>query len=350
MKHSILRSAGVTALCATLMCLSVSCRKDLCYDHFRKASVSLDWELVWERDYGHHHEAGWDDSYHGFSYGSLSPAMPEGVTMLTYGQDPMPTETFMGVEGADVNIGEGGTHSMLLYNNDTEYIVLSDVASLPVARATTTSRSRSSLKNLQSMHPDERSVNPPDVLFAAFVDGVPEIGVHEKEAISAKMQPLVYTYVIRYEFEHGAEHVALARGALAGMAEAVYLRDGVTSEECATLLYDCSMTSYGAVATVRSFGVPGFPDEYYGRTPRSRSDRVYSLNLEVRLTNGTIKEFLFDVSDQIASQPRGGVITVGEIRVEDSENQVTGDFDVTVDDWGDAEDVDLSVGVEFQDK
>lgn len=349
MRRFALKSGALLLVVAQTLLFS-SCRKDLCYDHFRTASVALDWEMAWERDYGYHHEANWVEAYHGFTYNSLMPTMPEGVTMLTYGSEPAPMESFIGVKGDDINIGESGEHSILFYNNDTEYIVLSDVASLPTARATTTSRSRSSLATLQSMHPNERSVNPPDVLFAAFVDKFPEIGVHEKAPLPVRMQPLVYTYVIRYEFEHGIEHVALARGALAGMAEAVYLRDGATSEECATLLYDCTMTAYGAVATVRSFGVPGFPDEYYGRTSKSRSERMYSLNLEVRLTNGTTKEFLFDVSDQMVSQPRGGVITVKNIRIEDQDNQVTGDFNVSVDDWGEAEDVDLTVGVEIPNK
>ena len=124
----------------------------------------------------------------------------------------------------------------------------------------------------------------------------------------------------------------------------MYLRDGVTSEESATLLYDCVMTDYGAMAKVRSFGIPGFPDEYYGRAPRTGNGHIYTLNLEVRLTNGNIKELTFDVTPQLERQPRGGVITVRGIRVEDSENQSDSGFDVTVEDWGEHEDIDLPVG------
>lgn len=321
-----------------------SCRKDLCFNHFRNAAVAIEWEFEWERDYGACHAAVWDATLHGFGYDDLRPGRPESVTLLTYAfGGTEPSVSFLPVKGGDVNLGEAGEHSLLFYNNDTEYIVISDIASLPSARATATGRSRSSLGLIRQIHPDERTINPPDVLFASYIDLLPEIGIHESAPLPVRMQPLVYTYVVRYEFEHGLEHVALVRGALAGMADAVYLRNGVSSERQATILYDCSLTDYGAVAAVRSFGVPGFPDEYYGRASGSRTG-VYTLNLEVRLTNGATKEFTFDVSDQMAGQPRGGVIRVGGIRVEDSENLGGSGFDVTVDDWGEHEDITLPIG------
>ena len=174
---------------------------------------------------------------------------------------------------------------------------------------------------------------------------MPDIDLHASKPLPVKMQPLVYTYVVRYEFEHGIEHVALARGALSGMAESVYLRNGVTSEETTIILYDCDIKSYGCEAHVRSFGVPGFPDEYYGRSEMSRADLPYTLNLEVRLTNGKIYEFNYDIADQIARQPRGGVIRITGIRIEDDQNLSESGFDVNVDDWGDYVDVDLPVGI-----
>ncbi len=321
-----------------------SCRKEICFDHYRSVGVGFSWELAWERDYGMSHIQNWDDANHGFSYASLNPGLPEGVTMLTYGASPEPGKIFLPSEGStNVNIGEAGEHSLLFYNNDTEYIVFSDMATLPSARASTTTRTRASLQEIKKLHPNERSINPPDVLFASFVDNLPEIGIHEERPLSVRMQPLVYTYVVRYEFEHGSEHVALARGAIAGMAESVYLRTGATSEESATLLYDCDLAPYGAVAKVRSFGIPGFPDSYYGRSDNTRTN-IYTLNLEVKLTNGSIKEFNFDITEQLANQPRGGVITVKGIRVEDNENLNDSGFDVNVDDWGEYEDIDLPVG------
>ena len=333
----------ILAICAAGVMVAgmTSCRKELCYNHFRTAAVALDWEQEWERDYGMSHATTWDLDLHGFDYGTLRPDIPEGVTMITYTDDDSPRETYMDTKGADINLGEPGEHTLLFYNNDTEYIVFSDMASLAEARAYTTSRSRATLATLEAMYPTVRSTNPPDILYASYESQLPAIGLHESTPLPVTMQPLVYTYVIRYEFEYGIQHVALARGALAGMAESVYLRNGVTSEESSIILYDCDIKPYGCEAHVRTFGVPGFPDEFYGRSEVSRADRPYTLNLEVRLQNGKSFEFNYDIADQILSQPRGGIIRISGIRIEDEQSFSDSGFDVEVSDWGEHEDIDL---------
>ncbi|MDE6810786.1 MAG: DUF5119 domain-containing protein, partial [Muribaculaceae bacterium] len=150
-------------------------------------------------------------------------------------------------------------------------------------------------------------------------------------------------YIIKYEFEYGNEHIALARGALGGMAESVYLLNGRTSDESAVILFDCDIKDYGCEAHVRSFGVPGFPDKYFGRVADTSVDGPYTLNLEVRLKNGKYVEFNIDVRDQIAKQPRGGVIKVSGLRIEDEDSFTNTGFNVAVDNWGDRVDIDLPV-------
>ena len=131
--------------------------------------------------------------------------------------------------------------------------------------------------------------------------------------------------------------MALARGALAGMAENIYLQDGHTDEAAATVLYDCTLQSYGAEAQVPTVGVPDYPGEGYGRAAR-----VYTLNLEVRLNNGKMLTYEFDVTAQVEAQPRGGVIQVDGIEVSDEDGQAgSGGFDVDVEGWGDYVDIPL---------
>ncbi|WP_290382039.1 DUF5119 domain-containing protein [uncultured Muribaculum sp.] len=334
--HNTLLAASALIVAAS----TSSCRKDLCYNHFPEAGVTLSYENEWERDYGMGWLSGWDADLYGSTYDNLRPGNPEGVTMVAYHPDGI-TEFYMSTAGGNVSFG-ASVHSLLFYNNDTQYIILNDMASLPSARATSTSRSRATLGEL---HAGERTINPPDVLYAAYSPEVPELKMHENVPLPVRLQPLVYTYVIRYEFDYGQQHVALARGAVAGMAESVYMRDGVTSDEAATILYDCTLTPYGARAEVASFGVPGFPDEYYGRDESSRRDtpRPYTLNLEVKLTNGTLKSFTFDITDQMQRQPRGGVIVVKDIRIEDDENLSDSGFDVDLEDWGLLEDIIIPV-------
>lgn len=326
-----------------VMSALTSCRDELCYNHFRSVNVSLSWEHEWERDYGMNHSANWDASLHGYEYDHLRPGKPEWVNLIRFTPDGASYENFLQYEGGSVNVDKGSGQSFILYNGDTEYIVLSNIVSPPEARASATGRSRASLAYLAEIHPSGRTTNPPDVLFSAYVPEVPEVEKHENLPMSVKMQPLVYTYVVRYEFEYGHDHIALARGALGGMAESVYLLDGRSSDESSIILYDCDLKDYGCEAHVHSFGIPGFPDEYYGRAVSSTPARPYTLNLEVRLKNGNYVEFNYDITDQIASQPRGGVIKVSGLRIEDEVSSSSTGFDVDVDGWGERVDIELPV-------
>ena len=127
----------------------------------------------------------------------------------------------------------------------------------------------------------------------------------------------------------------MARGALAGMAKGVNLSNGRTSPEEATVLYDATVTDFGAQALVKSFGVPDYPNPDYSRTPRQ-----YGLNLEVRLKDGSYQQFDFDVTEQVEKQPHGGVIVVKGIVIEEPKAS-GGGFDVGVSDWGDVVDIPL---------
>ncbi len=341
-------SYKIMALLLALMPILASCRQELCYDHYPAVDLTFSWEQEWERDYGHHHIDNWDPTYYGHAYDALRPATPEWVNLLTYYPDGHSNERFMSPDGLRFTVEEGKECSMLLYNGDTEYIVLKDVASLNDARASATSRSRSrsSLEIMYQKHVNARTTNSPDILYSAYIDNVPAVRNHELKVMPVKMQPLVYSYVIIYEFEYGIEHVALARGAIGGMAESVYLRTGVTSKETSIILFDCELKSHSCQATVRSFGIPDFPDEYYGRTQSEpKEDQPYSLNLEVMLRNGKTLEFDFDITDQMKKQPRGGVIKVSGLRIEDSQNQSGSGFDVDVSDWDNSgEVIDLPLG------
>lgn len=326
-------------------CLT-SCRDELCYNHFPSLDISLSWEHEWERDYGMSHAANWDPSFYGFEYESLRPGKPEWVNFIRFSADGSHSETYLSEDKGKLTIDQEEGQSLLLYNGDTEYIVIEDIASLSDARATPTTRTRGgSISYVMAQHPGLSTTNPPDILYSAFKENIPKMATHQVIDFPIKLQPLVFTYLIRYEFEYGLRHVRQARGALGGMALSVYLRDGHTSDDATIVLYDCQLTPYGCEAYVRSFGVPGFPDEYYGRGPDEASDRPYTLNLEILLTNGRTLEFNFDVADQLARQPKGGVITVGGIRVEDEQNvsSESGAFDVDLSGWGNI-DVDLPVG------
>ena len=243
------------------------------------------------------------------------------------------TEQHLPAEGGELPMSEG-TKNILLYNDDTQYIVFGDLDSWATASATTRTRTRSTY-SLE--HGDELTVNAPDILYGTWLDSYEAVRTSEPVDLPATLRPLVYTYLIRCEFDSGLEYVALARGALSGMAGSVYLQDGRTGDEPVTVLYDCDLTAFGTEAAVTSFGVPGFPGDHYVQ----RSDQRYGLNLEVRLHNGKIKTFEFDVTDQLAQQPRGGVITVSGLEISEQEAGGGAGFDAEVEGWGEFKDIEL---------
>lgn len=329
-------------VCALLVASLISCdHKELCYDHEPHAlkyhvTVNASYEQQWQYTYGDSPDwkSAWPENLT-FSYENLCPAIPEGLRVLSFGENDKQEMKNMPAAGGIISFTEG-TYSLLFYNNDTEYIVFDNTDSFATAKATTRTKTRSTyFGNSYSGTKNEKTVSAPDMLYGNYIENyTPEKDVVARE-MDVVMHPLVFTYVIQYEFDYGLQHVALARGALAGMAESVYLNSGQTSSDIATILYDCTIVEYGAQAVVNSFGIPDYPNGNYTRA----GDR-YSLNLEVCLKNGVIKSFDFDVTDQVAEQPHGGIITVTGLKISDEESkQGSSGFDVDLNDWGEFEDI-----------
>lgn len=340
------RVKTVAPICAVLLMASSCVHKDLCFDHLDHASryatdVAFTYELSWEQPWENSTDwqSGWDALGLGFSYNSLCPKVPEGIRLTSFNSPGMRSDNNLEPYGEEIYLSPG-VNSLLFYNNDTEYIVFNDLDSYDNASAGTRARSRSTytgnpLYGRGGSRADETTVNAPDVLFGHYIESYTQERVAQPQQLAVEMRPLVFTYVVRYHFAHGYNYVALARGAMSGMAESVYLSNGHTSKKPVTVLFDCTLEQWGVLATVRSFGIPDYPNFEY-----SRGDGSFALNLEVRLKNGKILNYYFDVTDQLLKQPHGGVITVDGIQVSDEDGGGSGGaFDVTVDGWGEFQDV-----------
>lgn len=338
---------------ASLLALTSCDHKELCFDHDQHVpryatNVVIDYALDWEQPYDGltDWQGRWDELGTGFGYDVLRPQVPEGVRMKAYNAGGTRIETNLPATGDEVYLPPGD-NSLLFYNNDTEFIVFNDLGSYEEASATTRSRYRSSYTGNPFYRPLRRpastegsktgeiTVAAPDVLFGHYIDRYVQNSGMSAQQLDITMHPLVFTYVVRYLFDEGFEYVALARGALAGMAGSVYLHNGRTSDQAVTVLYDCTLQPWGVEAEVHSFGIPDFPNPSY-----SRGDGDFALSLEVRLTNGKILDFNFNVTEQMLDQPHGGVITVSGIKVDKDTGSTGGSgFDVDVDGWGEFEDV-----------
>lgn len=341
MKHDVVHKAVRTAVGVAAVFALMSCdHKELCFDHGAhspsvKVSVLTDWEREWERTYDYDWKTNWNSAW-GYTYDELRPSARSGIRATVYREGEYPSENNLPAEGGMLPLREGKS-ALLFYNNDTEYIVFSDLGKVASARATTRTLARGGFK---AMHVGERTVDQPDQLYGHYIESYTAIPGLEVVTLPVTMRPLTYTYLIRYEFSHGLQYVALARGAIAGMAESVYLTDGHTGDEAATVMYDCTLKPFGAEAVVKSFGVPSYPGDHYVRA--SEPEGKFMINLQVRLTNGEYKNFEFDVTRQVEGQPRGGVITISGIEITDEEGMSgSGAFNPDVEGWGEWEDIEL---------
>lgn len=317
------------------------CRKDLCYNHDEhafavKVYAVTSWEQEWERPYDYDWKKNWPYGLNR-AYDDLRPGIPEGITAKVYDNGNFFTEAFYDTEGGKLPLKEGN-NSILMYNNDTEYIILNGFGASHTATATTRTLSRASY---QPLHEGERTVNQPDQLYGHFIENYQGVKAFEKVQLPVEMHPLVYTYVVKFTVTKGLNYLALARGAMAGMAEKVYLNDGHTDESAATVPFDCEKTDFGAVAYVKSFGVPNYPGDHY--TKADGTPASYKLNLEMKLKNGNLKSVNFDITSQMKGQPRGGVIQVTGIEISDEEGAGGGGFDVDVDGWGNIVDIPVDI-------
>lgn len=333
----------ILSLLALMVCSAACQHKDLCLDHSDHAhkhhiNIIADYRFDWEECYGGTDwENNWPAGY--MDYDALRPTKPDGIRVVNSNDEGLQDKHNVSADGGVVTLFEG-YNDVLFYNNDTEYIMFSNTNNIASTRATTRTMNRSTYMGGEYANKGEATMTPPDMLYANYYEDFYVEKLENPVDVNITLQPLVYTYKVRYEFEEGLKYVAIARGALSGMARSVLLYNGNTSEEAATILYDCEVADYGVRAMVNSFGVPGHP---HGNYPtRVDENAKHSLNLELLLRNGSMVTFEFDVTDQVQAQPHGGVIVVGGIKVKETDGtQGSGAFDVDVNDWGPYEDINL---------
>lgn len=315
--------------------------KDLCLNHRDHAhkyhiKVVADYRYDWEECLGGTDwKTSWPENY--LPYDDLRPGTPSGIRVVNFNESGDYNLHNISSTGGVINLYEG-KNNLLFYNNDTEYIVFSSFDNMATTRATTRVRTRTYSEGNEPTDEDEPTLTPPDMLYANYYDGYVAEKVVDPTEVHVTLQPLVFTYKVRYEFKAGLQYVSMARGSLSGMAASVLLVSGDTSEDAATLLYDCEMTDFGARALVNSFGVPAFPHPNYP----TREGGKNILVLEVLLRNNTRHTFELDVTDQVKKQPHGGVIVFKDIEITEEEGkQGSGGFEVTVDGWEDYVEIEL---------
>ena len=341
----------IIAVLAIMACATSCNHKELCVDHRPHAhryhiNIIADYRYDWEEcivEGATDWEYRWPDHFQ-LSYDELRPEKPDGLRVVNTNEAGNSNTHNIGPDGGVVVLYEG-LNSILIYNNDTEYILFSRSGDA-TTRATTRTHTRVGFTPSTLAHEGESTLSSPDMLFANYVEEYLPEKVIDPNPFEITLQPLVFKYKIRFEFSDGFEFVSRAEGSLSGMAASVDLNTGETSEESATILFDNADVVYTSDAkdegyiraVVMSWGTPGFPHPNYP----TRIDAKHALTLDVRLRNNKVKTFEFDVTDQLLKQPHGGVIVVSGLEVtKDEGHEGSGGFEPEVDEWGETQDIEL---------
>lgn len=329
---------------AISLILLPGCRQELVYedvaDNPYRLNMELEWVLDWEVNADYNWSDNWDDLGADNDYDYFRPRKPEGVAVILYnelnGNYVFSKELHLSSAGGSFSI-EPTTRAILFFNDDSDYVVVNNLGSPHTVTASTGNHTNTSFTDL---HKGERSVKQPDILYGSFMEITEEQILKGEIPDKVVISPLVYGYVIKYHIEKNLEYVKEATGALAGMAENVNIMTGTTSDSKATFVFECDKTSYGIGVQVMTFGIPSMQ----GFNSKASSDYSgqHDLRMIVKLTNGKTVTLDHDITDQIANQPKGGVITIPDINISDDMVGGNSGFQPDVDDWGENTDIPLN--------
>lgn len=338
------KDISILSMIAGLSLWVTGCQKELIYEEKTedpyRMEVSVDWQLEWEINPDTNWSESWENVGSANDYDFFRPKKPEGMAVILYdGDDESYTfsrELHLPSSGGSFSI-DPTTRAILFINDDSDYVIIKNLGSPHTVTASTGNHTSTSFSDL---HPGEKSLKQPDILYGALVEITDEQIENGQLPDKVVISPLVYGYIIRYDITDNLEYVASATGALAGMAESVNIKDGSTQEGKARFLFDCEITPTGLEVKVMTFGVPSM-EGVASTKALSDYQGQHDLRLTIKLTNGKTLTVDHDVTDQIMRQPKGGVVTVNDLKISDDMVKGSSGFQPDVDEWGDETNIPL---------
>lgn len=302
--------------------------------------MNIEWELDWEKNSENNLSDNWGEYGLENDYDFFRPRKPEGVAVFLYNGTPeaysFGRELHLPAAGGSFSI-DYSTRAILFVNDDSDYVILNNLGSPYTVTATTGQHPNSSFNDL---HKGEKSAKQPDILYGALIELTDEQISTGNIPEKVVLEPLAFSYVIRYDIGKNREHVLSATGALAGMAESVNLGDKSTSDSKSTYIFDSQLTQSGIVMQVMTFGVPSM-EENSGSKANPDYSGQHDMRIALKLANGKTWTIDHDVTDQIAGQRKGGIITIANVDIPDDVVKGNSGFDTDVDDWDNSNDIPL---------
>ncbi len=350
------------------------------------AEFDLRLEMLWGTDWQTQWQYPWDEA----KYGPIGYTEPTGVHAIAYQLDEA-MERFswhydrhISSKGGRVQLTTKEYYDMLLYNDDTEWILFTDRGGSDYSTFNVTTRTNAHAQYTRNYV----GYNQPDQLFGTLIDDIyisddPDDYILERNEdgsvtyvckMEASLQPYTFIYLYQVILKNNrtdkdepivTSAAGLTANGLASGADLFTRRThssvvSLTQDNVAPIVKDYNVTLPDGTDTIadimgariQTWGLPSIvPLEEVTRDGVVEVADSAFVGVGLRLHNGYTYVLQKNVTEQMAEHPAGGVITlVLDVTKEIPDSiinrpTVGGDgFDVTVNQWDNGINADITIG------
>ena len=308
---------------------------DVFWDYVTDLGIPYDWTKEWYY--------GWDD-YDKELFGTLGYEQPDAFNIRRYytGMNPKAPHTQAlsnYVNGFVLETSfNWGFWDILAWNDiktidGIQSLIFDESTTLDSVTAYTNMTMNSSRYHAPQF---TRSFYQPEGLFAAYEQGIDinrnlndfyydeERGLWVKN-INMLLEPITYIYLTQVIFHNNKGRVVAVEGNanLSGMARSVVLNSGIAGSDAIVVDYnvrfkkDCNMNGESvdiAGGRLMSFGMCNINGTRFAQSragvTRADDGIKHYMDVTMQFSNGMDSTLVFDVTDQVQTRYKGGVITV----------------------------------------
>ena len=381
----------VTLLLVALV--SSCCRKPLYVAQRGNVEIvvtenQFDIDILWTSEWTTEWQYPWDEEEHG----TLGYTHPDGLHAIAYLLDDnfqrikKYYDRHIDADGGHLTLGTGNTYDVLLYNDDTEWIVFPDRdATHDSVYTNFSATTRTNTKAQYTRTRTHAGYNQPDHLYGTLIEReyisndpddyeehrADDGTIYYTRKVEATLQP--YTFIYLYQVmllnnrtDEGDAIVTSGTGLTAnGLSAGVDLFSrrthntvvSLTQDVMTPLAKDIDLTlpdgtdAQGDIlaARIQTWGMPGIiPHEELTRSESTEPADTTFVGVGLKLHNGITYVMQKDVTDQMRERPTGGVITfVVDVAQEIPDSLINqkggGGFEATVNQWDNETRVEIQI-------
>ena len=372
--------------------LAGCCRKDLYLAPRGNVEMTVtsnvfDYEILWGTEWHIDWQYPWDEEL----YGPMGYTLPTGLHAIAYQLDDNQQrvrkyyDRHLDADGGHLNLGTNAWYDVLLYNDDTEWILFPDRDAVhDSVYATFGATTRTTTKAQYTRTRTHAGYNQPDLLYGSLISNLhvsEDLNDYEEQRaedgtiiyvrkVETTLHP--YTYIYLYQVmllnNSDAEGTIVTSGTgltANGLASGVDLFSrrthstvvSLTQENMMPLAQDVPLTlpdgtdTQGDIlaARIQTWGMPDIvPHEELTRSESTEPADSTFVGVGLRLRNGYTYVMQKNVTEQMKERPAGGVITfVVDVAREIPDSIINhkggGGFQATVNQWDNETRVEIQI-------